>query len=157
MIKLTKYYRTLLGVTTLLLLCTTAVAARSATTDRAAVIAVTERWAAAYGNGDLKAIAEMYTEDAKLMPEGSEAISGRSAIRQWFEKNLRPALPATIKFSNYEIYPASQWASSVSEVEVRDGSGHLKTRGKQILVLLKRHGQWQIHRDIWTNNGPAKD
>jgi uncharacterized protein (TIGR02246 family) len=133
------------------------VAAKSATTDRAAVIAVTERWAAAYGNGDLKSIAEMYTEDAKLMPEGSEAISGRSAIRQWFEKNLRPALPATIKFSNYEIYAAGQSATSVSEVEIRDGRGQLKTRGKQILVLLKRYGQWQIHRDIWTNNGPAKD
>jgi uncharacterized protein (TIGR02246 family) len=157
MIKLNNCYRTLLGVTTLLLLCITAVVARSATTDRAAVIAVTERWAAAYGNGDLKAIAEMYTEDAKLMPEGSEVISGRSAIRQWFETNVRPALPATIKFSNYEIYPASQWASSVSEVEIRDESGKLKTRGKQILVLLKRHGRWQIHRDIWTNNGPAKD
>jgi ketosteroid isomerase-like protein len=35
----------------------------------------------------------MYTEDAKLMPEGSEAISGRSAIRQWFETKSasRPA------------------------------------------------------------------
>ena len=157
MVKLNKYYRTLLGVTTLLLLCTTAVAAKSDSTDRAAVIAVTEHWAAAYRNGDLKAIAEMYTEDAKLMPEGSEAISGRSAIHQWFEKNPRPALPATIKFSDYEIYPASQWASSVSEVEIRDGGGKLKTRGKQILVLLKRHGQWLIHRDIWTNNKSTKD
>lgn len=157
MTKLQSLIRSFFGITTVLLAGSTAEAANAATADRGAVIAVTEHWAAAYASGDLKTIDDMYTDDAKLLPAGSEAIAGRTAIAQWFEKNLRPALPATIRFSNYEIHAASDWATSVSDIEIRDGDGHLRTRGKQILLLLKRDGRWQIHRDMWTNNGPTGD
>jgi len=76
-----KYSSALLGITTLVMLWSSVGAARAETADRIAVMTVTERWACAYEKGDLEAIAEMYTEDAKMMPEGSEAISGRSASR----------------------------------------------------------------------------
>jgi uncharacterized protein (TIGR02246 family) len=144
----------LLAATSLSILSSSALAAGASKGD-VEIIAVTERWAAAYGEGDLKAIAGMYTDDAKLMPEGSGAISGRDAIGRWLEQALRPALPGTIRFSGYEIYGHGQSASSVSQIEIRDAKGQLQTRAKQILVLLKQHGHWKIHRDIWTSDGPA--
>ena len=157
MTKLQSLIRAFFGITTVFVVGSAAGAASAALTNRGAVIAVTEHWATAYASGDLKTIDDMYTDDAKLLPAGSEAITGRAAIAQWFERNIRPALPATIKFSKYEIYAADDWATSVSDIEIRDGNGHPTTRGKQILVLLKRHGQWLIHRDMWTNNGPTRD
>jgi uncharacterized protein (TIGR02246 family) len=146
----------LVSSVTLLLLCSPAVGTGTQKNDDAAIEAVTERWALAYAKGDLEAISQMYTEDAKLLPEGSGAVVGRAAILKYFEKNLRPTLPATLSFSHYEIYGNGQVATSVSELEIRDPDGRLKTRGKQIIVLLNQGGQWKIHRDIWTNNGPIK-
>ncbi len=145
----------LLAGASLLLLSSSTLAA-GASNGEAAIKAVTEHWAAAYGRSDLAEITGLYTADAKLLPDGSAAISGRDAIGRWFEQNLRPTLPGTITFGGYEIYANGQSASSVSQMEIRDAKGRVQTRGKQIVVLLKRNGQWKIHRDIWTSNGPVK-
>lgn len=146
----------LLGATTALaLLCAPAFATTVHSPDEAAVKAVTERWGATFAKGDLKAISLLYTDDAKLLPPNDTAISGRAAILAFFEENLRPALPASIKFSHYEIYGGGSAATSVSEMEMRDGKGHIVERGKQTIVLVKQNGEWKIHRDMWSDNTPA--
>ena len=124
--------------------------------DEAAVKAVTESWGASFARGDLKAISHLYTDDAKLLPPNDTAVSGRPAILAWFEKNLRPAMPASLKFSRYEIYGGGDAATSVSELEMYDGKGHVVERGKQTIVLIKQNGRWKIHRDMWSDNAPAK-
>lgn len=123
--------------------------------DEAAVKAVTETWGATFAQGDLKAISRLYTDDAKLLPPNATAVSGRDAILTWFEKNLRPALPASIKFSHYEIYGGGDVATSVSEMEMYDSGGKIVERGKQTIVLIKQNGQWKIHRDMWSDNTPT--
>lgn len=142
----------LLAATGLLLLSSSAFAANG----DAAVQAVTEHWAAAYGRSDLKEITGLYTADARLLPEGAPAVSGREAIGRWFEQNLRAGLPGTISFTGYEIYAGPQSAASVSNMVMRDAKGEVQLRGKQIVVLLKQNGQWKIHRDIWTTDGQVK-
>lgn len=146
----------LLGAATALaLLCAPAFATTVHSPDEAAVKAVTERWGATFGKGDLKTISLLYTDDAKLLPPNDKAVSGRAAILDYFEKNLRPALPASIRFSHYEIYGGGNAATSVSEMEMRDGKGHIVERGKQTIVLVKENGEWKIHRDMWSDNAPA--
>jgi ketosteroid isomerase-like protein len=123
--------------------------------DAGSIKAVTERWAAEFGKGDLASISHMYTADARILPEGSAPVVGQVDILGYFEKNLRPGMPAEVSFSNYEIYGDDHVATCVTDLEIRDPKGHVGARGKQILVLLKQDGQWKIHRDIWTNNGPV--
>lgn len=137
------------------LLCAPASATTVRSPDDAAVKAVTETWGTIFAKGDLKAISRLYTDDAKLLPPGETAISGRAAILAWFEKNLRPTLPARITFSHYEIYGGGEAATSLAELEIYDGDGHIVERGKQTIVLVKQNGQWKIHRDMWSDNGPS--
>ncbi len=141
----------------LALLCWPVFATTSHSPDEAAVKAITETWGATFAKGDLKAISRLYTDDAKLLPPNGTAISGQAAILAWFEKNLRPTLPARIKFSHYEIYGGGEAATSVSEMEISDTKGHVIERGKQTIVLVKQNGQWKIHRDMWSDNTPAKN
>jgi ketosteroid isomerase-like protein len=124
--------------------------------DEAAVKAVTEKFATDLAKGDLKAISLLYTGDAKLLPPNEAAISGRAAILAYFEKNLRPDLVTRAKFSHYEIYGSGDAATSISELEMYDGKGHIVERGRQTIVLIKQGGEWKIHRDMWSDNTPLE-
>lgn len=139
----------------LALQCAPALAANAQSPDAAAVKAVTEQFAADLAKGDLKAISRLYTDDAKLLPPNDEAISGRPAILAYFEKTLRPDLVGGAKFEHYEIYGGGSAATSISQIQMLDGKGHIVERGKQTIVLLKQGGEWKIHRDMWSDNSPV--
>ena len=130
-------------------------AATARSNDEAAVKAVTETWKATFAKGDLDAISKLYTDDAKLLPPNDAAVTGRRAILAWFEKNLRPAMPGTLKFHDYEIYGGGLTATSVSWMEMYDSHGRVVERSKQTIVLLKQNGRWKIHRDMWSDDTPA--
>lgn len=132
-----------------------ALAASPQLPDTAAVQAVTEQFAADLAKGDLKAIARLYTDDAKLLPPNAEPVCGRAAILAYFEKTLRPDLIGGAKFDHYEVYGGSDAAISLSQIKMLDRKGHVVERGKQSIVLLKQGGIWKIHRDMWSDNTPA--
>jgi hypothetical protein len=60
-----------------------------------------------------------------------------------------------IRFSHFDFYGQDPAITEQSNVEIRDGSGKVLSRSKQVLIRLKRNGEWKIHRDIWTGNGPV--
>jgi uncharacterized protein (TIGR02246 family) len=125
-------------------------------TDVPTIEATAANWAEAFNRGDVDAIVEMYTDDAQLLPEGSEAIVGSSKIREFF-RTMKGANPVqTIRFSNFELFGSDPVITEHSDVEIRDKDGRVELRGKQVLIRVKQNGRWKIHRDIWTNNGPAR-
>lgn len=136
--------------------CAPAVAAMAHSPDEIAVRAVTEQFAADLAKGDLKAISLLYTDDAKLLPPNATAISGRAAIFAYFKKNLRPDIVSHAKFSHYEIYSGDDAAASLSELKMYDGNGNIVEQGRQTIILIKQGGEWKIHRDMWSDDTPAK-
>ncbi len=129
-------------------------AADSDDVDTMALKAAGARWAEAYNRDDVEAIASMYTDDAALLPEGSEAVVGRGAILEFFKKMKSSQTPDNVSFRNFEFYGASPEITEVSEVVLRHREGEIKAVGKQVLVRILEDGEWKIHRDIWTFNGP---
>ncbi len=124
-------------------------------TEESAVIAVTETFRAHFAKGNLMEVSQLYTDDAMLLPPNETAISGRKEILAWFEKNMRPVMPARLSFHDYEIYGNGETATSVSWMEMYNDSGQIVLRGKQTVVLVKKHGQWKIHRDMWSEDMPS--
>jgi uncharacterized protein (TIGR02246 family) len=125
-------------------------------TDAADIKASATRWAEAYNRGDLDTVVALYTDDARLLPEGSEAIVGRAAILEFFKKMQATQPGQIVSFSNFEFYGRDPTVTEASEVEIRDRNGKLLSRGKQVLIRMKQGGEWKIHRDIWTGNGVGK-
>ncbi len=125
-------------------------------TDAETLKTAAATWAAAYNRGDVDAIVAMYTDDAQLLPEGSEAIVGHEAIRAFFKKLMGAQPPDNVQFSRFEFYGVEPAVTERSDVEIRDHNGKLKVRAKQVLIRVKQNGQWKIHRDIWTNDGGVK-
>lgn len=114
-----------------------------------AIKAENARWAQAYAQGDYEAIGRLYTSDGSLLPPGGSRIIGATAIAEYLAQTQAGSQPDTVSFSNYEFYGNDQTVTEVSDTEIYDYSGKLKSRGKQILIFLKQGGAWKLHRDIW--------
>jgi ketosteroid isomerase-like protein len=135
---------------------TPATASGSQRPPEAAIKAENARWAEAFGRGDYDAIGRLYTEDGALLPPGGDRFTGPSAIAEYFTKGYSGSQPDTVSFGNYEFYGNDQIVTEVSDAEIRDHSGRLKSRGKQILIFLKQGDAWKLHRDIWNSYAPLK-
>ncbi|EIW8484047.1 nuclear transport factor 2 family protein (plasmid) [Klebsiella pneumoniae] len=120
----------------------------------AAIKAENARWAEAYARGDYEAIGRLYTKNGTLLPPGGNRIVGASEIVNFFTKASSETQPDTVSFSNYEFYGNDQVVTEVSDTDIRDPSGKLKYRGKQILIFLKQGETWKLHRDIWNESAP---
>lgn len=139
----------LAGCLALLALPVLATAGASPNHTEAEIRAENARWAEAYARGDYAAIGELYTDDGMLLPPGEPRVVGPTAIVAYFSDKASKSGPKAVTFSNYEFYGDDQMVTEISDTEIRDHEGNLISRGKQILIFVKRGATWKLHRDIW--------
>lgn len=105
-------------------------------------------------NGNFEAVAEAYTTDGKLFPNGQEIISGKAGILNYWTpapgKKSRTVYhkitPAEIKILGNEAY---DWGYYEGSTRMEDGTQN-DWRGKYVIVWKKQpDGQWKIYLDIW--------
>jgi uncharacterized protein (TIGR02246 family) len=100
---------------------------------------------------DAQAIAELYTEDARVVAPGMEPAIGRAAIAEFW----RGAMQGTksVQLQTLAVESAGDLAveDGVVRLTATDGS----ESSARYLVVWKRVGRrWHLHRDIW-NAGEA--
>ncbi len=104
--------------------------------------------------GDFEAVAEAYTEDAKLFPGGDDILHGREAILGYWT----PAADQEGRVTHHQVMPeeititgstAYDWG--YYEGVYQDGEGkNYPFRGKYVIVWhLQEDGAWKIYLDIW--------
>jgi uncharacterized protein (TIGR02246 family) len=129
--------------------------AQAAVSDSAAIHELARQFSAAYVRGDPVAMAELYTSDAVIFPERSEAITGRDAIRRYW------TLPPGRRVTRHVITPTQikvdgrhAYDHGIFEISgVRDGKAWGPSKGKYVVVWRREGGSWRIHLDMW-NSGP---
>jgi uncharacterized protein (TIGR02246 family) len=112
----------------------------------------------AFNAKDAAAIASLYTEDATLFPPGAMPITGRSAIRKFWQEGIDSGL-SNITLKPTEIASSGDLAYEVgvfvASIPGKDGK-RMTLAGKYIVLWKReRDGTWRLHRDIW-NESPAK-
>lgn len=123
---------------------------------RGAIAAANAAFGAAFARRDAAAIAACYTADAQLLPAQSNAISGRTAVEEFWRGALGMGLTgATLE--TVEVFHASgaPTATEVGRYTLTAGEGQVADHGKYIVVWQQDGaGQWRLHRDIWTTSQP---
>lgn len=119
---------------------------------RAAIEEQAARFEQAYNGGDVAAMAELYTEDAAVLPPGSARQDGREAIRGVWSGAMEQGL-AELDLTVVEVYAAGDMATEVGTFTATapgEGGAKADVAGKYI-VLWRRgeDGAWRLHRDIW--------
>ncbi|HJS21513.1 MAG TPA: SgcJ/EcaC family oxidoreductase [Steroidobacteraceae bacterium] len=111
-----------------------------------------KEWEAARNARDADAMAEVYTEDAKVLPPDAPVVEGRAAIRTFF-RNLFEARPEPADFDEREIVVLGKytWRQGIYSVPLADGTTEY---GKFIQLWKLEKGEWKLYRSMWSPNGP---
>ncbi len=102
--------------------------------------------------GNAAGMAELYIEDAALLPPGSPRLEGRDAIREYWQGMMDAGI-AELSLTTLEVEEAGDTAIEVGAVKATapgEGGARDPVAGKYI-VAWKRGGDdtWRLHRDIW--------
>jgi uncharacterized protein (TIGR02246 family) len=125
--------------------------------DEAALKAVPGAWMDAYNAGDADSVANLYAEDAVLMPPGVPAITGRAAIKEFIASDIPQSKAAGLAFKVDEptgvgISGDLGWASGTDSVT--NASGETIDSGKYLAVYRRIDGKWKLIRDTWNSDAP---
>ncbi|HET9410108.1 MAG TPA: DUF4440 domain-containing protein [Candidatus Sulfotelmatobacter sp.] len=114
------------------------------------------RWAEAAKAGNADALADLYTNDAAILPDEKDAVSGKDAIRAFYGDWLaQRGKLVDQKFEN--INSVQEGDLLIDSIKF---SGVLNKDGKEVafkgkrLVVWKREfqGPWKILRDTWNKS-----
>jgi ketosteroid isomerase-like protein len=106
--------------------------------------------------GDAEAMTALYTTDAVIFPERSDAISGLDAIRKYW------MLGADNRVTRHVLTPTrvtvdGAHAYDYGTFEIageRKGKAWGPFRGKYLVVWRREPTGWKMQLDMW-NSGPA--
>lgn len=111
-----------------------------------------DAWEAAFNAGDGKALADLYTEAAVLLPPGAERIEGRGKIAEFWQGAIDSGL-ADPDLEAVEVVESGDLAYEVGKLSItapgEDGEP-TPVSGKYIVIWQRGDdGEWRLHRDIW--------
>ena len=119
----------------------------------------TKGYVEAYNRGDPAAAAGFYTEDAKILANNMEMVSGRQAIQEFW----KTAMEMGVKKMNLETVEVGYdgnlaYERGVSIVDIEPKGEQARTEKGKYLIVLKRQpdGSWKVAVDIWNSDSPAQ-
>lgn len=128
--------------------------AQAAQSDSAAIFDAGRQFSSAYMRGDVAALAALYTTDAVIFPERSDAITGPEAIRRyWTAKGGRVTrhqlTPTRVVIDGKHAYDYGAYEIAGE----RAGKAWGPFRGKYLVVWHREPAGWRMKLDMW-NSGP---
>jgi ketosteroid isomerase-like protein len=129
--------------------------AQASHSDIAAITEVARQFSAAYMRGDVDAITALYTRDAVIFPERSDAISGHDALKRYWkhepgQKVTRHRLiPTQVTVDGKHAYDHGIYEIAGE----RNGKAWGPVRGKYLVVWRREPDGWKMQLDMW-NSGP---
>ena len=120
---------------------------------RQAIEAAVRRYVTASNQGDAEALADLYADDAVLLPPDHLPIHGRRAIGEFWRQGTDSGL--AVRTLRVEVdgsigYLVGQYSLPPTEEEPADS-------GKYVMCLRRQQdGSWKLTADIW-NSSAADD
>ena len=105
----------------------------------------------AIATGDTSAIAALYTEDARFLPDGAPRIDGRPGIEAFF-KQAADAGFSDLQLETQEVTEVGDRAIEIGRASSTTGGGE---PGKYVIVWRRDAGSLKIEIDIF-NSDSAK-
>jgi uncharacterized protein (TIGR02246 family) len=112
---------------------------------------------AAIARGDAAACAAVYTEDAKILPPDSLALTGRQAGQEVWQSIINIGVKG-ISLQTLELEEMGDTAveRGAATVQIQGEDGQTMQASAKFIVLWKRQtdGAWKWHWDCWNFDAP---
>ncbi len=115
---------------------------------------INQQWLAAFAKGDAAAIAALYTEDATMLPPGSDLVTGHAGITGVVQGMIKSGLKITM----LKTLAIEQHGPSAREIGRFAGdvpgtdNKPVTVEGKYVVNWKDVKGQWKLDTDIWNMN-----
>lgn len=106
------------------------------------------KFMSAFHQGDAQAIAELYSENAQLLPPGSPPVTGRSAIEGFWDDVLQQGL-SRLELKTVELEHLGHTAIEIGRARILTEAGEVAVAPKYLVVWVDDGNGWNLHRDIW--------
>ncbi|MFC3050791.1 YybH family protein [Kordiimonas pumila] len=127
--------------------------------EKAAITTQTEKFSAAYINGDVSGIMALFTDGAYIVPVNGNILSGQGPIRGFWQA----AMQSPVVVTSFEMVPETldimgDWATDVGyyngETKLQNGKKG-SFGGAYVTVWRKAGGVWRMQYSMW-RAGPKK-
>jgi uncharacterized protein (TIGR02246 family) len=126
--------------------------------DRAQLVAIMERYAAALDSNNVDALVALYTADGVFMRENLPAVVGSEALRAAYRQAFA-TLKVNLRFAIQETEMAGDvaWLRAVSKGRIKTlSTGVEADESYNILVVFRRiDGAWKIRCYLYASNKPG--
>ena len=101
--------------------------------------------------GDAVGLASLYTEDAVLLPPGSDFIMGKSAIQKFHTEGFKMGEQTivlktkSVNGTNDLIYETGRWEVTITMEDLADTTMH----GSYLVIWKNVEEVWKLHVDMW--------
>ncbi|GAB4372524.1 MAG: hypothetical protein Kow0042_15890 [Calditrichia bacterium] len=124
---------------------------------QAVIEAQSQKFSAAYNRQDAKAIADLYTENGRVLPPFSKMVRGRAAIIKSNEAEFAMGF-SNLQLSTVSVDVQGDIAHEIGKYTINlppRGDEVMKDHGKYLAVWKKQSdGSWLMDIDIWNSSMP---
>jgi len=100
---------------------------------------------------DAAGLANMYTDDAQLLPPNADFMIGREAIQAFWQGAMEMGLKEA-EIEIVEVEQLDETAVEMSRYKLFGVGKQLADQGKFIVIWKYVDGQWKLHRDIFNSS-----
>lgn len=113
-----------------------------------------KKWVETYNNNDWSTLAELFTQDALMMPPNSQIVRGREAIANWQAEN-ESGFRIAFDIQDIHVSGNTAYVRGRSCVLIPLGEGEYGVDLGKFLEVRKKqaNGEWLIHADIFNSDG----
>jgi uncharacterized protein (TIGR02246 family) len=131
-------------------------AALDTTVLRREIEAQNKLYSQAYRDGDARGVASLYTEDAQLMAQGMETLTGREKIQAFTQGAIQMGVK-DLQLITLQVNGSGNFAYETgrSVVGIQTPKGTIADTGRYVVVWKKVAGQdWKMHIDMINSARP---
>ncbi|XP_066279646.1 uncharacterized protein [Branchiostoma lanceolatum] len=120
---------------------------------KALIAAQNEKFMTCFNANDMKGLANLFTEDGKIMPPGSDTGHGREGTEKVLSSYRVASGVATLEIKSEEVGPMGsdviyERSTYISKTE----DGTVADAGKSLVIWKKVGEDWFIHIDMFSQN-----
>ena len=97
---------------------------------------------------NIAALDQVYTENARILPPGTEMISGRENIKEFWRSAIEGMGVTAVKLQTVDFEPETGF--EIGRATLAFAAGTPSVDVKYVVLWKLEDGQWKWHVDMWS-------